>query len=692
MINKLKTMFKKISKLKNFFIILILAGSFLICMPQSNAVVVVPGGEISGQITDSKTNNLLANATIQLIEDSEIIAETTSDENGEYFLYTNLCNFQPGVNIKASLQGYIEQEISGINVPCWGGVVVNIALKPEAKEINPVILIPGIMGSWNVPISGWQIDPLLHTYDNLWSALQKIGCDTATGCIYVKDQNLFAFPYQWRVSNELTAYDLMRKIDEVQQITGANKVDIIAHSMGGLVARYYIENELFLQDNDSTSDVDVDQIIFLGTPHQGATKDYLVWEGGDVGTGRVDWLTEKIFSIEADFNGYGSIFQYIRNLPITSVQELLPIFNYLKDKDTGILRQYPNNYPENTFLQNLNLPEKLNKMNLVKGLNIIGKMGNDSTINILRVGEYQEADGKWEHGYPDGYDNLFGDHGLEYAEGDKTVPNISNNEFLNWQTVVLNYDHSDLVTEAQKIIIKELTDIEPIEIIKENIFSKWLLIAIHSPLDFQIIAPDGKILGKDFTNNNILNQISGAFYSGFDNTAEFALIPNPLNGEYTIKLIGTGNGDYTLIVNDFNNDAVNDSSVSGNINLNDIKEYVFNYNQSANEPVVINEVINKISIDDIIDDVEQIIDNKGFKNKGQGVALLAQLKIIKKWDSKISQDNKKIKNKIYTKLILTEIEFIKKQLDFMLKKNKVNQESYNILINDLNLLKLNYQE
>ena len=690
-------MLKKLFKIKKvyFSVIFLLLGSFFVFTRQSNAIVIMPGGEISGQITDSKTNSPLQGVDVQLTDGTNLLKQTTSDSNGEYFLFTNFCNFPPGLRVKANLDGYIEQEISNINVPCNGGVIINIALEPEAQEINPVILIPGLMGSWNVPLSGWQIDPLLHTYDNLWQALQKVGCDSPEGCVYVKDQNLFTFPYQWRVSNELTAYDLMRKIDEVQQLTGASKVDIISHSMGGLVARYYIENELFLQDNDGIDNVDVDQIIFLGTPHNGATKSYLVWEAGQVGPNREDWLMERIFSVEADFNGYGSIFQYVRNLPMTSIQEILPTFNYLKDKDTGILKQYPNNYPENNFLENLNLQEKLNKMNLVKGLNIIGKMGLDSTINILRIEENQGADGEWEHGYPENYNSIFGDHGLEYSEGDKTVPNRSNNEFLNWQTIELNFDHSDIVTEAQKIIIKELTGIEPMEIIKENIFSKWLLIKVHSPVDFQVIDPNGNILGKDFENSNILNQIPKAFYSGFNNTAEFALIPDPLDGKYNVKLMGTSNGSFELIISNFNNDIVNDSSVIGNINLNNTKEYAFDYGQSQTEPIIINEVIHKISIDNVIDDLQKIIDNKGFKNKGQGISLLVQLKIIKKWDKKLNTENtknKKIKNKIYTKLILTEIELIKKQLNFLLKKNKVNQESYNILINDLNLLKLNYQK
>ncbi|MFH1610976.1 MAG: carboxypeptidase regulatory-like domain-containing protein [Patescibacteria group bacterium] len=692
-------MLKKLFKIKKvyFFMIFLLLGSFFVFTQPSKAIIIMPGGDISGQVTDSQTSNPLEGVTLQLTDGFDVMGETTSDSNGEYSFFTPFCNFPPGLHVVANFEGYVEQEITGINVPCNGGAVINISLVPEAPEINPVILVPGLMGSWNVPLSGWQIDPLLHTYDNLWEALKTVGCDTPTGCIYTENQNLFAFPYQWRVSNTLTAYDLMRKIDEVQQITGASKVDIISHSMGGLVTRYYIENELFLQDTDGVDEVDIDQVIFLGTPHQGATKSYLVWEAGEAGPDIKDYIMQRIFTVEADFNGYGSAFQYVHGLPMTSIQELLPTFDYLKDKDTGILRQYSNNYPVNTFLEDLNSPSKLDKMNLVRGLNIIGKMGNDSTVDILRVEENIGIEGEWEHGYPEKFNNILfgGDHGLEYAEGDETVPNRSNNIFLNWSTVELEFNHSDIVTEAQKIIIKELTGIEPIEMIKKNIFSKLLLIKVHSPVDFQIIDPKGNILGKDFTNSNILNQIPQAFYSGFDNTAEFALIPDPLDGEYVVNLMGTGDGVFELIVSNLNNDEVADSSVKGSTALNTESSYVFNYQQDSVEPVEIEEVIEEITIDDIIKDVEEIMNTGGLKNKWNGKFLLAQLKVIKKWDEKFNKEYKKrqlwIKN-MYKRLILGKIKLMEKQLKYWLKKNKINQESYNILINDLNLLKLNYQE
>ncbi|MEI7845094.1 MAG: alpha/beta fold hydrolase [Chloroflexota bacterium] len=52
----------------------------------------------------------------------------------------------------------------------------------------------------------------------------------------------------------------------VQKQTGAEKVDLLAHSMGGMISRYYLDR---LMDNDNVA-----QVIFLGTPMAGSACVY----------------------------------------------------------------------------------------------------------------------------------------------------------------------------------------------------------------------------------------------------------------------------------------------------------------------------------------------------------------------------------------------------------------------------------
>lgn len=54
---------------------------------------------------------------------------------------------------------------------------------------------------------------------------------------------------------------LKDKVEEILDETGANQVDIIGHSMGGLVSRWYLE--------ELGGYTKVDDLVTLGTPHQG---------------------------------------------------------------------------------------------------------------------------------------------------------------------------------------------------------------------------------------------------------------------------------------------------------------------------------------------------------------------------------------------------------------------------------------
>jgi|WetSurMetagenome_2_1015567.scaffolds.fasta_scaffold01057_3 pimeloyl-ACP methyl ester carboxylesterase len=442
---------------------------------------------------------------------------------------------------------------------------------PPKPKLNPVILIPGFFGSWSATDNGrLELDPILHTYDNLWSALKLAG--------YEQDKSLFAFPYNWRQSNATTSLLLKQKIDEVKSACNSanlvdydcDKVDLIGHSMGGLVARTYIEGDKYAND--------VDQLIFLATPQQGAPMAYLSWEGGDAGLGFEKSIMEKIILVEADKNGYPSNFSYIRNLPMTSVQELLPTFDYLRDKGSDDLRTYFfDGYPRNIFLENLNNQYNLDRLQAVKILNIVADAGVNKTINVFRVVPGNYLDGRWENGYPEDYGRLFTDHGIEYGAGDDTVPAISNKDFNGFEQIIISTSsHVNIVTDAQKSVIKELTGIRPEQEVRLSFFEKFFMVRIFSPVDFVIIAPDGKKLGKDFLTGQNINEIDGAFYSG-----KFATIPNPLDGEYKVELQGTGSGEYKLSVSGIDDATSTDKDFIGQITTGAKQDFKINYSSSS---------------------------------------------------------------------------------------------------------------
>ena len=103
-------------------------------------------------------------------------------------------------------------------------------------------------------------------YGDLVDYLQRQG--------YVMGADLWLFPYDWRQDVELTARSLDTLI--TQALVAANggqtdpaawsipRVNVVAHSLGGLVGRAYIA--------DAVRAARVDQLITLGSPQFGSTK------------------------------------------------------------------------------------------------------------------------------------------------------------------------------------------------------------------------------------------------------------------------------------------------------------------------------------------------------------------------------------------------------------------------------------
>ncbi|MDD5489818.1 MAG: alpha/beta hydrolase, partial [Candidatus Moranbacteria bacterium] len=397
---------------------------------------------------------------------------------------------------------------------------------------DPVIVIPGIMGSatkYPGGIGKLEIDPILHTYDNLIATLKKNG--------YKEDENLFLFPYEWRDSNIQSAQKLKEKIDEIKKQTGRPKVDLVAHSMGGLVARHYIEGGNY--------EGDVDQLITLGTPHKGAPKAYLKWEAGEGFFSATDKLSKIFFEMEAHHNGFGSIKDYIQTR-ILSVKELLPNYSYLQEASGGATKNYPDNYPQNTFLEFLNSLNRLNNMKNVDFTNIIGNTKENDTIEKYKVIK-SDKEGIWEHGMPENYYDNTTDRGIVHGRGDETVPLSSAEGIASDNKIILDSSHGDLPTSAECEVFRELTGNQKCS--EMNIFDKItdiLTFSVFSPIDIQIESPSGERIGKNFDTGDELNEIEGAFYTGYNTENEFITIPNPEDGEYRILTEGTGSGEYTI--------------------------------------------------------------------------------------------------------------------------------------------------
>jgi len=109
-------------------------------------------------------------------------------------------------------------------------------------------------------------------------------------------RNYYVFNYDWRQDNMQSARKLSLLIKQIQaDFSDPNlKVDLVAHSMGGLIARYYLRYGEYdtLNDNDFEINLNgaesVRRVILLGTPNLGSVSSLHAFiKGFKLGTGSV---------------------------------------------------------------------------------------------------------------------------------------------------------------------------------------------------------------------------------------------------------------------------------------------------------------------------------------------------------------------------------------------------------------------
>jgi pimeloyl-ACP methyl ester carboxylesterase len=128
----------------------------------------------------------------------------------------------------------------------------------------PVMLVHGFLGGPD-------------TWSMLSKFLQKCKYDTYMGNYYATNQNIESLAVTLRL-------DIRRqKMEYANANINLTKVDIIGHSMGGLIARSYTHNETIYRD-------DVRKLITVGTPHRGSS-----WIDVEFGKKGAAWfVTHKI--------------------------------------------------------------------------------------------------------------------------------------------------------------------------------------------------------------------------------------------------------------------------------------------------------------------------------------------------------------------------------------------------------------
>ncbi|HZX21036.1 MAG TPA: hypothetical protein VFF25_01470, partial [Clostridia bacterium] len=194
-----------------------------------------------------------------------------------------------------------------------------------SDELTPIIFIPGLMGSMGGEMlgckCGWGFGVAAWIYKPFIKQLETLG--------YTSGKNLFVCYYDWRKScRDIVEQFLIPLLLRVGKKHSGRKVDLLCHSMGGLVGRTYIQGE--------TYSYNIGNLMLLGTPNKGSVKAYYTWSMGEIMGVKIDeggrlfeivqkgyiWLLKKILNISL---GKDNIEMLHKNFP--GLGDLLPTYD-----------------------------------------------------------------------------------------------------------------------------------------------------------------------------------------------------------------------------------------------------------------------------------------------------------------------------------------------------------------------------
>lgn len=455
-----------------------------------------------------------------------------------------------------------EKEASGFEVYLGGEFVT----PPPARL--PVIIIPGIMGTelrdaetneliWLDPDLALQPDdpwlfklsfqedgetsnlvmggrPLIPgniiNIEPVYTCYKSLALFLVNTGSYILHENLFFFGYDWRLDIGLNRigdprFPLVALRNKIEAITqGAdNKVDIIAHSLGGILIRAYIKQY--------PVDHRINSVIFLGTPHLGSPQIYSILEGHRA---LIRWLNKGEWDlsdiIEPDTQTLVS-----QNFP--AAYELLPQYNFIERN--GKFETYQESYTDLSSRRNATLITRAYQFQSQIAGNYPAEIkfyaingSGQRTVSAFRVLA----------------DNCF----VPYfdLDGDGTVPYLSATAFSNTNYFFANEKHGDLPGNEkiqQKIwgILQgnpEMTvsgiETQPFRGSRGRLFSGCC------PIRITISDSEGQILGHDETEI-LREKIPGSAFFTFANN-EAGFLPYESRYDFQIKAIDSGRFSLTL--------------------------------------------------------------------------------------------------------------------------------------------------
>lgn len=361
-----------------------------------------------------------------------------------------------------------------------------------------IIILPGLGASWNSEaiVSGivigndqWKMTPFVKNYNSLINALKQNGL--------VEKEDFYVWNYDWRKPLVEIINDLNGFIN--QNVDQNEKVILVGHSLGGLTARIWAENN----KNDSR----LGKVITLGSPHLGSVETYEIWNGGQISDlSKISSIAFKVLLKIQGLTTKTDMEAVRKYTPL--VKDLLPTFNFVKKN--GINLTNDKLETKNTFLENKN-NESVGSTMFLKLFSGNGFKTEDS-VELKDNNIFDKVLGIW----PDGRINKF----LYSTSGDGTVlvksANYAKSDFVNVES-----NHSEIVDKTVNKVMLEI-GLSQVDVVSETQdLNDSLVVFVGSSMNYSVKCD----------NESPVDGIDG-----------FVVIKNKNYKSCIINLVGTGNG------------------------------------------------------------------------------------------------------------------------------------------------------
>lgn len=368
------------------------------------------------------------------------------------------------------------------------------------EENKKYILIPGLGASWNtramvygenVNNEDWLMTPFVTNYENISSYFDS------------KNLDYDVWNYDWRRPLPEIVSNFEEYIEK--HIEEDDEVYVVGHSLGGLVARMWYQNNL--DDNR------IGKVITVGSPHKGAIKAYEAYNGGKLIEGYdFGWTVWNLYLTLINKGGPTMIDTIREEAPI--LRDISPTYDFLNINNFLLPKEESEYY-------NSNLSDWNSNFNNWEKVWPIAGTGEDTkyVINLKNRSIFDRVLNLWPDGKPDSYEN---------GDGDGTVLTESAG-FGKENRIEVVGGHGDLISTFLNKILRIL-EVEDSDLSDAYGIYDGRIFYLGSPAEMRVKCEE---IDEKLDNNGFV------FVSRAEN-----------DSNCQVKITGTGEGVYHLVMAD----------------------------------------------------------------------------------------------------------------------------------------------